>query len=122
MSWVAGLVNQRGQEGATWGYTHNTSRMIYAVLRDEGYELPTSRLRVLNGCGRATWWEHLNGTSGPEGARFLHLIVGGLERDPDRFRALNPENGWGDYDGLVVLLREMRASVPEWPTTWEASG
>lgn len=29
-----------------------------------------------------------------------------LEADPDRFRAFNPENGWGDYDGLCDFVRE----------------
>ena len=27
-----------------------------------------------------------------------------LRRDPERFRAFNPPNGWGDYDGLVHFV------------------
>ncbi len=27
-----------------------------------------------------------------------------LRADPDKFKELNPENGWGDYDGLVALV------------------
>lgn len=33
----------------------------------------------------------------------------GLERlraNPERFRKLNPENGWGTYEGLVVFVAE----------------
>jgi hypothetical protein len=29
-----------------------------------------------------------------------------LESDPDRFKALNPVNGWGDYDALVEFVKE----------------
>lgn len=27
-----------------------------------------------------------------------------LLSDPERFRAFNPENGWGDYEGLVAFV------------------
>ena len=27
-----------------------------------------------------------------------------LLSDPERFRALNPDNGWGNYDGLVDFV------------------
>lgn len=29
-----------------------------------------------------------------------------LRSDPERFKAFNPENGWGDYDGLVDFVSE----------------
>lgn len=29
-----------------------------------------------------------------------------LKSDPDKFKELNPENGWGDYDGLVQFVIE----------------
>ncbi|MEY2873482.1 MAG: hypothetical protein RLZZ373_853 [Pseudomonadota bacterium] len=29
---------------------------------------------------------------------------------PDRFKALNPPNGWGDYDGFVRVVREYLAA------------
>lgn len=31
----------------------------------------------------------------------LRLGLGILRRDPERFKKLNPKNGWGDYDGLL---------------------
>lgn len=39
-----------------------------------------------------------------------------------RFRAMNPENGWGDYDSFRDVLVEMCRAVPEWPTTWGVWG
>ena len=67
-------------------------------------------------------WSQLDGLPGPEGAALLDVIVKGLELEPARFRAMNPENGWGDYDSFVARLREMRAAVPEWPCKWKVWG
>jgi hypothetical protein len=46
-----------------------------------------------------------------------HQLVGplteGLERltsDPEKYRAFNPANGWGDYDGLVAFVTEYLAA------------
>lgn len=135
MSWDAHLTDDRGHTEGDWNYTHNTSRMIYAVLEDAGIVLPadTRPCQWLdrekgqwhyapNGHGSVPWWDHLDGMSGPDGAAYLHLIIRGLEADPERFRAMNPPNGWGDYEGLLKILTEMRDRVPEWPTTWGASG
>lgn len=40
-----------------------------------------------------------------------------LESDPDRFKAFNPANGWGDYDGLVRFVRDYLAACKEDPDT-----
>jgi hypothetical protein len=37
----------------------------------------------------------------------IEPLTAGLERlraDPEKFKALNPPNGWGDYDGLVRFV------------------
>ena len=75
-----------------------------------------------NGHGHIPWWEHLDGMTGPEGAAFLHQIIGELCHNAGRYRVMNPENGWGDYDGILNRLEAMRNAVPEWPTIWKAWG
>lgn len=136
MSWDAHLEDDRGHVEGDWNYTHNTSCMFYAVIREAGIDLPHDPTpcwslprtddgkltHYPNGRGSISWWKHLDGMSGPEGAAYLNTIIVGMEADPERFRAMNPENGWGDYDSVLDVLREMRAAVPEWPTTWHASG
>jgi hypothetical protein len=133
VSWDASLIDDRGHYEGDWNYTHNTSPMIYAVLEDAGIELPASTrpcsllvdgewVSYPNGYGSISWWEHLDGMSGPEGAAYLDAIIRGLGADRERFVAMNPANGWGDYDNLVKMLSSMRDSVPEWPCRWEASG
>jgi hypothetical protein len=99
--------------GQSWNYTHNTSCMIYAVLTDAGIELAE----------KEAWWQRLSGMPGPMGAQFLTVIIDGLEGQPERFRAMNPPNGWGSYDGLLATLIEMRdAALTEVPDEWWCSG
>lgn len=38
-----------------------------------------------------------------------------LEDDPSRFEKFNPENGWGDYDGLVRFVREYLEACEKYP-------
>lgn len=38
-----------------------------------------------------------------------------LESDPDRFKRLNPENGWGSYGALVVFVRDYLEACKENP-------
>lgn len=123
MSWDARLTDDRGHEERWWSFTHNCNGMANAVL-DEKYEQRSVGEEVFcfGDPGHVSWWRHLDGMSGPDGAKLLDLIIRGLEADPERFRAMNPPNGWGDYDSFVKKLTEMRNAVPEWPTTWSVSG
>jgi hypothetical protein len=38
-----------------------------------------------------------------------------LESDTERFEKLNPENGWGDYEGLVEFMRKYLAACEKYP-------
>lgn len=150
MSWDASLVVSEVVDCPTCGkpghttltevcdvnYTHNTSKMIYAVLDDAGVVLPVSTRPCRaydretgvwtdypNGHGTIPWWEHLDGMTATQGADYLGVIIAGLAAEPGRFRAMNPENGWGDYDSLLGVLREMRQATQEHPEgEWQASG
>lgn len=120
MSWDAYLMDDRGHYDGEWNFTHNCNGMANAVIYSD-YE----QQRVFDEVFRPlheSWWKRLDGMSGPEGVVFLDGIIRGLEAEPERFRALNPENGWGDYDSFLQVLREMRTAVPEWPTTWIVHG
>ena len=39
-----------------------------------------------------------------------------LTSDPPRFRALNPSNGWGDYDGLCRFVADYLVACEEHPS------
>lgn len=126
MSWDADLVLSVGESEHTikdWNYTHNTSTMFYAVLDDAGYDLGTATYGAPPQEHPRPWWMALDGMTAPEGVEFLNLIIVGLLADPDRFRAMNPPNGWGDYDSVLLVLVAMRdwaSAIPQ--ARWKACG
>lgn len=69
-------------------YTSNVSRMWHEAL---GH-----RLADLD--GRRAW----NVTTD------LQRAVLDMEMHPSVYRAMNPPNGWGDYDGALDYLRRLR--------------
>lgn len=103
MSWDADF------DGGSWNYTHNTNAMIAAALEAvTGAKTPELEDHPLAKVIGPTWYKRLDGLNGREGADLLAAIITGLEADPDRYRAMNPENGWGSYDGVLTVLKEMR--------------
>src|SRR6185312_7325685 len=38
-----------------------------------------------------------------------------LKREPEKFKALNPPNGWGNYEGLVTFTENYLAACREYP-------
>lgn len=46
------------------------------------------------------------------------LLADGLRRllsEPDKFKEFNPENGWGDYDGLVDFVFDYSRACGRYP-------
>ena len=119
-----GAVSTESYDVESWNYTHNTNDMIAAAYEAVSGEQTEQCDGPLGPAIGAAWWKRLDGASGEDGATYLSEIIKGLEADPDRYRAMNPENGWGDYDRLLVVLREMRDAPAshDLPTTWRVSG
>lgn len=107
---------QEQSEIGWWNYTHNVAPMIYDALKLAGIEL----------AGSESWWQRLSGMSGTGGRDYLAVIIRQLEADPERFRAMNPPNGWGCYDGrdgVLGVLRKMQDAVPDGEASiWHVSG
>lgn len=70
-------------------YTYNVSEMFYDALpcRDG-----------IRG---------LNGATGAECRPLLLEAIRKMESEPAKYRAMNPRNGWGDYEGALTLLRQL---------------
>ena len=131
MSWDADLISAVPEHlvGAypctgSWNYTHNTNEMIASALYDIGVgDAFTSGSGPLGSAIGPTWWKRLDGCDGATGAKFLTDLIVQLDSEPARYRAMNPPNGWGSYDTLLPVLREMLlASLTEVPSTWLVSG
>lgn len=65
--------------------------------------------RMADAAGLYTWLWRPDELGVTQAAELIGPLTAGLERleaDPERFKKLNPSNGWGDYDGLVAFVRD----------------
>jgi hypothetical protein len=55
-----------------------------------------------------------------EAAGPLAEAVQRMEVDPERYRVMNPPNGWGNYEGALAYLRELAEACARHPkcTIW----
>ena len=54
----------------------------------------------------------------PKPADLLPYIERGIEAmkaHPDKYRAMNPSNGWGDYDGALAYLEWLAQGCRDYP-------
>lgn len=80
--------------------TYNLSPMFVECLNTEG--------------------EGLRGLHGRVAANALPIVIGGLHSmlmDPDKYKAMNPSNGWGDYHVALQFLFNMAKVLGEYPGT-----
>lgn len=68
-------------------YTWNVYPMFKAALGDEGFCNDWDGLRAEIAADRC------------------ERTLAAFDADPDRFRALNPENGWGNYEGARAFIQ-----------------
>lgn len=101
MSWDIWLTTELDghdiEVGESFNYTHNCNGMI----RDTGFD---------------EWPSEVDGWVSGDLARQLDLAIRKLEEDPKKYRAMNPSNGWGDYDSLLRVLRQVRDQCRTYPS------
>lgn len=92
--------SEESQEVYWRNITHNLGRMADAA-----------------GIYKALWRPDENDIT--TAAQLIDPLTDGLMRlrdDPVKFKALNPENGWGDYDGLVNFVQDYLQACISHPT------
>lgn len=81
-------------------YTYNVSPMFYdAIACPDG----------------------IRGLRGAKGRDCLPILTAAIEKmaaDPEKYRTMNPKNGWGDYDGALETLRTLRAWCEQSPDAY----
>ncbi len=85
MSWNIDIDHKYSPDGIN--YTHNVNGMIRAA----GMDWSAEAIRKMT-CEQF--------------AHEVRLVFKVWDANPDRFRAMNPENGWGSYDSLRAALEE----------------
>lgn len=51
----------------------------------------------------------LNNRKCSEVIDLLQEAIKNMESDPDKYREMNPKNGWGDYEGALEFLKKILA-------------
>jgi len=79
-----------------------------------------------------TWWNYtsncasmwrkaganlaeFHGKTASECAPALAAAIEAMKSDPATYRAMNPSNGWGDYDSLLEELKKLLRDFEEHP-------
>jgi hypothetical protein len=57
----------------------------------------------------------LDNVSAGSAAAKLSAAVKAMEKDPGEYRKMNPENGWGDYEGALEYLRSLANACEQHP-------
>lgn len=96
MSWDFYMEADLGGEepldlGFEANYTCNVAPMFYDAIGKDGIRA-------------------IDGLKGVDALPILVKAIKKMEKEPDFYRKMNPENGWGRYDGAfgaLALLREL---------------
>lgn len=99
MSLDVALVAVRPVDVFEWNVTHNLNKMAAEA-----------------GLYKALWYpEELNYKYGRDLIAPLSAGLTLLKSDPERFKKFNPENGWGNYEGLVRFVEKYLDACEENP-------
>jgi hypothetical protein len=52
----------------------------------------------------------LHGRTAGDSITSLRNAIADMETRPDHYRAMNPPNGWGDYEGALDYLRQLHTA------------
>ena len=58
---------------------------------------------------------HLDGKIAQEILPVLRQGLADMQAKPEVYKALNPENGWGDYEGAIDFLQNLIAACQKFP-------
>jgi hypothetical protein len=78
-------------------YTYNVSKMYYKAIPGG--------------------IKSLHGKSAGESAPIIKAAISDMESNPEEYEKLNPENGWGDYNGAIRFLKDLIPGMEEHPAT-----
>lgn len=86
-----------GLETEVGNYTYNCGKMFAAAT------------------GTDQWLSDLNGMTCKSAWLIVSRAVDEMEEHPDKYRAMNPENGWGDFDSFLKYVKKLKDACEKYP-------
>lgn len=77
-----------------------------ASADSDSFNLTYNLSPMLWAAGMPAWKEFIGKRAGDAGP-IWQQVADELRRDPDKYRLLNPANGWGDYDQAVDVISRL---------------
>jgi hypothetical protein len=65
---------------------------------------PMWRKAMTHAAGREMWIDDTDGMTGEEAAPLFTTALGHMIRHPSEYEPLNPDNGWGSYEGAKEFM------------------
>jgi hypothetical protein len=65
-------------------------------------------------------YDALYNSKGKKASEIIDVLHQGLidmENYPDKYKKMNPDNGWGDYDQALIFLRFLCESCKDYPNS-----
>lgn len=89
-------------------------RRAPAELSDTTFNLTYNLTPMLRRAGMPPWQDFI-GTRAELAGVIWRSVHTALLADPEVFQALNPPNGWGDYDGAVEVIGALADACERFP-------
>ena len=86
-----------------------------ASTDDTSFNLTYNLSPMLWAAGMPAWREFIGMRAGDAGP-IWQAVADELRRDPDKYKAMNPANGWGDYEGAVKVISALAAACARHPS------
>ena len=102
-------------------YTYNVAGMFADALSvDPALSMSDgiSRIMGFDGSDGPYGVHRFHGAPCVEAAGPLAEGVRRMEADPAHYRAMNPDNGWGSYEGALEYLRRFARLCADHPSRW----
>ena len=85
-----------------------------ASVDDTTFNLTYNLSPMLRAAGMPAWQDFIGMCAGDAGP-IWQKVADELRADPDKYKAMNPPNGWGDYEGAVEVISALAAACARYP-------
>ncbi len=99
-------------ENDPWQRSWNVTYNLNPMLREAGWTWPCEGHLFAD-----TVWcaDYIKGARAADIGEKAMYVLRNLEAEPEKYRAMNPPNGWGSYDGLLTVWRDFVEAIRETP-------